>query len=212
MLKRVLVSNNHLLMVHEHLTVCIPTIPGRDPSGAIDSALKVLPGSKLLIDGRDGITIGRKRGEMLDKVETPYFLFLDDDDILLPGMAVASQMIHDSTALRVATNLEVYVNGVYQELQSRILHTSPQSTELARRVGFYDIRAFEDVRFDVEVSLWGEPTLFCEEPAYRYYSVPKDYKDAHRAQDFACFDRHPAEIVRAGGDLWGDAKKFGKVA
>lgn len=141
------------------------------------------------------VTIGAKRNRMIQSVNTPYLVFVDDDDIVAPNYVSKilqainrnpdvisfmleyrtkeySQLVHFSHKFRRDTN-EV---RPWQRIPN---HLCPVKTHLAQRVGYKNLRYREDAIYAIELKRHVKNFVHINEVLY-YYLDFKTNEDKNR--------------------------------
>ena len=202
------------------ITVIMPTLPERRELFERQcTRIKELDPEVVILTCDDTEkTIGQKRGELLAKVETEYVMHLDDDDIIDGSMFSEISKAIESGPDAVAYKEAQYKHGVFQQIASLgckdgtpkemgIVHRNPVKTELAQKVGFYDLNLREDTIFGLELSYLLESVAVIDKVLYHYL----DNKDAERDDvKFIECNGDPRDLCPQCKNLF-NYRKYGKV-
>lgn len=173
------------------ITVIMPTLPERKAMFERQCArIKELdPDVVILTDDDTEKSIGRKRGELLERVTTEYVMHLDDDDVIENCMFTEIRKALKSKPDAVAYKEAQYHKGKFKQVASLgcfdgtpkemgVVHRNPVRTDIAQRVGFYDLWKREDTIFGLELSFLLEDVAVIDKVLYHYY----DEKNINRDQ------------------------------
>ena len=146
--------------------------------------------AELIIDGRMGVTTGKKRNDLLVKAKGEYVVFIDDDDECsgeyIPRILHATKASPDCIGIQgtMTTNgkneKQWYIskdcktwhekNGIYYRTPN---HISPVRTSIALRVGFPDISFGEDYQYSMGILPFLKTEIKVEKNIYHYKFVHK---------------------------------------
>ena len=183
------------------LSVCIPTVVGREKDfEALHTWVqsKKQPWFEVIVDkDNKEVSIGAKRQRMLDAVKGKYFVMLDDDDaqpddyfdLLYPALLSDVDCIgykehchingKDQTSIFsiafprwASKDSEPHLTAGYDHVRTPF-YKSPIKTEIARQVGFADMRESEDHEFAKAIYPLLDSEYFIKKVMYYYQPVVK---------------------------------------
>lgn len=190
------------------LTICIATVPERQAEfGMLIEEFRRQTarsaGAELMIDAepRGPLSIGAKRQRMLEQVRTDYVVFFDDDDWPMPtyveDIAQAIRSGPDCVGfyelvegLGAVPRISIWTNK-YREWMDGArarkygvdyirtpFHKTPLRTDLARGVGFRDMRFAEDHDFSKRLKATGacRTEVFIPKTLYIYRYKHEDQR------------------------------------
>jgi hypothetical protein len=133
------------------LTVLIPTLSNRE-NRTIDLTMSILGNyCEFIIDDTYNISIGRKRDRLMHKVNTKYFVFIDDDDIISDDYTEVIDHLHKDVDI-VTFNQKVIEDGIEKPIVKLgkdfpINHLCIYRTEFRDELTFGDYGTNEDLCF-----------------------------------------------------------------
>ena len=136
------------------ISVLIPTLPDRKEQFEfmLGRVLKQCPDAEIIVDDRIDISIGRKRGELLEKATQEYVIQLDDDDDISDDcFETLLAAVKDGEPDLVCFNEHDYYMGKSKGIVGLGMHKPGQhdwgilprnlvKTKIARKVGYYDVK------------------------------------------------------------------------
>lgn len=205
-----------------NITVIMPTLPRRkdmfmrqcDIIKSFDSEIIILT------DNCTEKSIGRKRGELLETVRTEYVMHIDDDDILDSSIFYEIKQRLKSSPDAVAFKEAQYHHGKFVSIASLgcndgtpkemgIVHRNPVKTNLAQKIGFYDINLREDTYFGLELGFILNHIEVIDKVLYHYLDN-KDIKRNFAENNWAQAVGNPM-VLGPKCENFFDIKKYGKI-
>lgn len=169
------------------LSVLIPTITGREAQ--FDALCKTITVDVVYCRDNKEMSIGSKRQVLLDNCDTEYFVMLDDDDSLSDNYFTIILPLLESTPdcicyLEQLSNGQVAIHsnryaawgsGDGYDYYRTPFYKDVLRTDIARQIGFADMRYGEDHDFAKRLKASGliKNEIFINEPMY-FYNMPGD--------------------------------------
>lgn len=180
------------------ITICIPTVIGREAEyNRLVSCIKSQDENVIILTEKDNkeISIGAKRQILLDKVQTAYFVMIDDDD-MIPDyyleevykaleeqpdcVCYLEQAIMDGKEFKVchSNRFNDWGSGGGYNFIRTPFYKDVLRTDIAKQIGFKDLRYGEDHDFARRLKKSGliQKEVFINKYMYLYSSTTLNAK------------------------------------
>lgn len=176
------------------LDILIPTLPNREnfKRRLLENLWQTgLEDCQVLTDNREGVSIGEKRNDLLNRATADYITFIDDDDLVAPNYIELVFKAIETKPDVVGMNLIMTTDGQNAERSFHTIqcrewfdkpyifqgkkiyfrcpnHLNPVKRELALQVGFPKISMGEDKDYSYRLLPLLKTEEWIDQPIYFY--------------------------------------------